>query len=132
MSQTDPIADMLSRIRNGLSAHHATVATPTSKVRLAILEVLKTEGYIRDYHLEDGKDVHKQVIIELKYSEEQPVIKELQRVSKPGRRRYSSIADLPKVYNGLGILILSTSKGIMSDHQARQQKLGGEILCKVF
>jgi small subunit ribosomal protein S8 len=132
MSQSDPIADMLSRIRNGLTARHATVASPASKLRLAILEVLKSEGYIRDYHLEEGQDPHKQIIIELKYSNEHPVIKELQRVSKPGRRCYSNIAELPKVYNGLGILILSTSKGVMSDHQARQQKVGGEILCKVF
>jgi small subunit ribosomal protein S8 len=131
MSQSDPIADMLSRIRNGLSARHATVTSPVSKLRLAILEVLKHEGYIRDYHEEEGKP-HKQIVIELKYNNDQPVIQELQRVSKPGRRSYSSIEDLPKVYNGLGILILSTSKGVMSDHQARQDKVGGEILCKVF
>jgi small subunit ribosomal protein S8 len=131
MSQSDPISDMLSRIRNGLAARHATVTSPASKLRLAILEVLKHEGYIRDYREEEGNP-HKKIVIELKYSNDQPVIQELQRVSTPGRRSYSSIEDLPKVYNGLGILILSTSKGVMSDHQARQQKVGGEILCKVF
>lgn len=132
MSQSDPIADLLSRIRNGLAARHATATTPASKLRLAILEVLKNEGYIRNYTLEEGKPAEKKIIIELKYNNDTPVIRELQRISKPGRRSYSSIADLPKVYNGLGIFILSTSKGVMSDHEARQQKLGGEILCKVF
>ena len=131
MSQSDPISDMLTRVRNGLSARHATVRAPASKLKLSILEVLKNEGYIREYYVE-GEVPHQQIVVELKYNNDQPVIRELQRVSKPGGRTYSSIEDLPKVYNGLGILILSTSKGVMSDHQARQQKVGGEVLCKVF
>lgn len=132
MSYSDPIADMLTRIRNGLAAGHATVKMPVSKLRLAILEVLKQEGYIRTHHLDEDATPHKQIVVELKYNNDQPVIHEIQRVSRPGRRSYSSIEDLPKVHNGLGIFILSTSKGVMSDHQARLQKIGGEILCKVF
>ncbi len=131
MSLSDPLGDMLTRIRNGQHARKATIKSPASKLRSNVLEVLKREGYIRDYSAE-GIAAKAEIQIELKYHEGEPVIKEIDRVSKPGRRVYSKVADLPRVYNGLGISILSTPQGIMSDNEARAANVGGEILCRVF
>lgn len=132
MSMTDPIADMLTRIRNGQQARLASVVSPHSKVRVGILEALKKEGYIRDFSVSANDNNSKDIKIELKYHEGKPVIKELTRVSKPGRRVYSSISSLPKYYNGLGVTILSTSKGVLSDYDARLSNVGGEVICTVF
>jgi small subunit ribosomal protein S8 len=131
MSLSDPLGDMLTRIRNGQHARKATVKSPASKLRSNVLEVLKREGYIRDYSAE-GAAATAELQIELKYHEGEPVIKEIDRVSKPGRRVYSKVSDLPRVYQGLGISILSTPQGIMSDSEARAANVGGEILCRVF
>jgi small subunit ribosomal protein S8 len=122
---------MLTRIRNAQMRGMSTVVTPASKLRSRVLEVLQSEGYIRGY-TEIEKDGHKNLEIELKYYEGQPVISEIKRVSKPGRRVYSSVSDIPLVRNGLGISILSTSKGVMSDNVARAENVGGEVLCRVF
>ena len=132
MTMTDPLGDMLTRIRNAQMRGKGKVSTPASKIRSNVLDVLQTEGFIRGYaHVEfDGGQP--EIEIELKYYEGDPVIKEIKRVSKPGRRVYSSVGDLPRVHNGLGVSILSTSKGVMSDSDARQQNVGGEILCRVF
>jgi len=132
MNLSDPLGDMLTRIRNGQKARMSVVNSPASKLRTNVLEVLKREGYIRGFSVsEDRPGVHS-LRIELKYHEGEPVIKEVHRVSKPGRRIYSKIADLPRVYNGLGISILSTPRGVMSDNEARVANVGGEVLCKVF
>jgi small subunit ribosomal protein S8 len=130
MPLSDPLGDMLTRIRNGQSAHKAAVSTPASKLRVSVLEVLRREGYIRGFRHEDIG--HGELSIELKYHNGEPVIRELRRVSKPGRRIYSPVKDLPRVYNGLGIAILSTPQGVMSDAEAREAHVGGEILCTVF
>lgn len=130
MSLSDPLGDMLTRIRNGQSAQKSAIASPASKLRKNVLEVLKREGYIRGYSQSDQG--HKELSIELKYHNGEPVIKELRRVSKPGRRVYSGVHDLPRIYNGLGIAILSTPRGVMSDAEAREAHVGGEILCTVF
>ena len=127
----DPIGDMLTRIRNAQMRGMSKVVTPSSKLRIRVLEVLINEGFIRGY-TEVEKDGHKNIDIELKYYEGQPVISEIKRVSKPGRRVYSSVSDIPLVRNGLGISILSTSKGVMSDNSARSENVGGEVLCRVF
>src|ERR1700722_10962517 len=132
MSLTDPLGDMLTRIRNGQSAKLAAIENPSSKLRLNVLEVLKREGYIRDFDEEAEVNGSGKLRIELKYHEGEPVIREIKRISTPGRRVYSKIADLQRVYNGLGISILSTPRGIMSDHEARAANIGGEILCRVF
>jgi small subunit ribosomal protein S8 len=132
MNLSDPLGDMLTRIRNGQKARMSVVVSPASKLRLNVLEVLKREGYIRGYDVEDVRPGVRNLRIELKYHEGEPVIKEITRVSKPGRRIYSKIADLMKVYNGLGISILSTPRGVMSDNEARAANVGGEVLCKVF
>jgi len=132
MSMTDPIGDMLTRIRNGLQARKTVVATPASKTRERILEVLQREGYIRGYSRVDLEGNKAQINIELKYLEGEPVIRTINRVSKPGRRVYSSVRDLPRVHNGLGISIVSTPKGVLSDAEARENNVGGEILCTVF
>ena len=130
MSLSDPLGDMLTRIRNGQSAQKNAVHSPASKLRMNVLDVLKREGYIRGFtRTEEG---HKELSIELKYHNGEPVIKELRRVSKPGRRVYSGVKDLPRIYNGLGIAILSTPQGVMSDTEARDAHVGGEILCTVF
>ena len=131
MNISDPLGDMLTRIRNAQMRGMSTVVTPASKLRGRVLEVLLSEGYIRGY-TEIEKDGHKNLEIELKYYEGQPVISEIKRVSKPGRREYSSVSDIPLVRNGLGISILSTSKGVMSDNVARTENVGGEVLCRVF
>lgn len=132
MNLSDPLGDMLTRIRNGQKARMSVVVSPASKLRANVLEVLKREGYIRGYDVEDVRPGVRNLRIELKYHEGEPVIKEITRVSKPGRRIYSKIADLSKVYNGLGISILSTPRGVMSDNEARAANVGGEVLCKVF
>ena len=132
MSMTDPIGDLLTRIRNGQRASKSAVISPSSKLRVNVLEVLKREGYIRGYETEQVRPGINQVRIELKYHEGGPVIRHIQRVSKPGRRVYSKIRDLPRVYNGLGISILSTPSGVMSDNEARAANVGGEVICDVF
>lgn len=132
MSMTDPLADMLTRIRNGQRASKSTITSPASRLRGAVLEVLKSEGYIRGYErkeLDPGKPTFE---ISLKYSDGKPVISEIQRVSTPGRRVYSGIKSLPRIYSGLGISILSTPRGVLSDIEARKQNVGGEVLCRVF
>lgn len=129
---SDPIGDLLTRIRNGQMARLTAVHSPASKVRANLLEVLKREGYIRDYSVKKKENGVSELNIELKYSEGQPVIKEIKRVSKPGRRVYSQIKDVPRVYNGLGISILSTPRGVLSDREAREANVGGEVLCRVF
>ena len=131
MNISDPLGDMLTRIRNAQMRGMSKVVTPSSKLRIRVLEVLINEGFIRGY-TEVEKDGQKNIDIELKYYEGQPVISEIKRVSKPGRRVYSSVSDIPLVRNGLGISILSTSKGVMSDNSARSENVGGEVLCRVF
>ncbi|WP_096700534.1 30S ribosomal protein S8 [Magnetospirillum sp. 15-1] len=132
MSMTDPLGDLLTRIRNGQRANKSTVVSPASSLRANVLEVLKREGYIRGYSRSELRPGIAQLSIELKYHEGQPVIREISRVSTPGRRVYSKIADLRRVANGLGITILSTPRGVMSDSEARTQNVGGEVLCEVF
>ncbi|WP_296428151.1 30S ribosomal protein S8 [Yoonia sp.] len=128
----DPIGDMLTRIRNGQMRGKAAVETPASKLRAWVLDVLADEGYIRGYEKKDGKDGHPAFNIELKYYEGTPVIREVKRVSKPGRRVYLGAHDIPQVRQGLGVSIVSTSKGVMSDANARAANIGGEVLCTVF
>ena len=128
---TDPLGDMLTRIRNGQRAKKDSVLSPASKLRARVLEVLQREGYIRGYS-EDETGLHKQLRIELKYFEGEPAIKHLARVSKPGRRVYSGSKELPVVRNGLGITIVSTPRGVLSDTEARSQNVGGEVLAEVF
>ncbi|MEQ9662984.1 MAG: 30S ribosomal protein S8 [Parasphingopyxis sp.] len=131
MSMNDPISDMLTRIRNGQRARKDSVVSPASKMRARVLEVLQREGFIRGFSEEElGK--HKGLRIELKYFEGQPAIQHLQRVSTPGRRVYSGSKDLPRVRNGLGITIVSTPRGVLSDAEAREQNVGGEVLAEVF
>jgi small subunit ribosomal protein S8 len=132
MSMTDPIANMLAIIRNGQSVRKAVVKSPSSNLRKGVLEVLKREGYIRDYNEANVREGIKELSIELKYVEGEPAIREISKVSTPGRRVYSAIEDLQKINSGLGISILSTSKGVMSDVDARSQQVGGEVLCSVF
>ena len=132
MSLSDPIGDTLTRIRNGQRAKKGNVVSPASKLRENVLKVLEREGYIRGferYNLRPGID---ELRIDLKYNEGQPVINRIKRVSKPGSRVYAKIKDLPRFYNGLGISILSTPQGVMSDHEARDANVGGEVLCQVF
>jgi small subunit ribosomal protein S8 len=130
MALSDPLGDMLTRIRNGQAAHKPAVTSPASRLRENVLEVLAREGYIRGYNREDGPQGA--LSIELKYHNGAPVIRQLRRVSRPGRRVYSGVKDLPRVYNGLGIAILSTPRGVLSDSEAREAHVGGEILCTVF
>ena len=132
MSMSDPLGDMLTRIRNGQQAHKSVIESPASKIRANVLEVLQREGYIRGYSRQEVSPGIAELKIELKYVDGEPVIREITRVSKPGRRIYSRISDLPRVYNGLGISILSTPRGVMSDNEARAANVGGEILCRVF
>lgn len=132
MSFTDPVGDLLTRIRNGQSARLKVVKSPTSSLRNNVLEVLKRQGYIRDFSLEKANNGQDVVSVELKYYEDQPVIKEVHRVSKPGRRVYTKINDLKPIYNGLGMAILSTPKGVMSDNEARTANVGGEVICHIF
>jgi len=129
---TDPLGDLFSRIRNAQMRNKSKVSTPGSKMRARVLDVLKNEGYIRDYSSVEHKDGRSEFEIELKYFDGAPVIREIERVSKPGRRVYASVRALPRINNGLGVAILSTPKGVMADHEARDQNVGGEILCTVF
>lgn len=132
MSMSDPLSDMITRIRNGQRANLSIVKCPASKLRANVLEVLKSEGYIRGYSAEEIRTGINELTIELKYHEDEAVIREIKRVSKPGRRVYSKIKDLKRVYNGLGVSILTTPRGVMSDSDARSQNVGGEVLCRVF
>jgi small subunit ribosomal protein S8 len=132
MSLSDPIGDMLTRIRNAQMRRRDVVTTPASTLRGRVLDVLKSEGFIRGYsesHMDNGV---LQYDIELKYSDNEPVIRTIERVSRPGRRVYASVKNIPSVANGLGVSILSTPKGVMADHEAKAQNLGGEVLCRVF
>ena len=130
MSMQDPLADMLTRIRNAQMAEKSVVSMPSSSLKAAVAEVLKTEGYITDYQI--SGDAKPLLSIELKYFEGRPVIEELKRVSRPGLRQYKSVDQLPKVRAGLGVAIVSTSKGVMTDSAARTAGIGGEVLCSVF
>lgn len=132
MAMTDPLGDMLTRIRNAQMRKKSTVSSPGSKLRERVLDVLKSEGYIRGYSTVTFDGGRSELEIELKYYDGQPVIRDIVRVSKPGRRVYSSVEAIPRVANGLGVSILSTPKGVMSDTEARDQNVGGEVLCRVF
>ena len=131
MQMNDPLGDLLTRIRNAQRRGRSNVTSPSSKLRWHVLEVLQREGYIRGF-TEVEKDGFRELDIELKYYDGAPVISEIRRVSKPGRRVYSAVRDLPLVRNGLGISVLSTPKGVMSDSRAREENVGGEVLCNVF
>ena len=132
MSLTDPIADMIARIKNGLMRSHKKIEMPASIFKTKILDVLKNEGFIIDYKIDVNESKKQNILIDLKYHYGNSVINNIERISKPGRRIYSSAESIPKINNGLGIAILSTPKGVMSDMDARKQKVGGEIICKVF
>ena len=132
MTMTDPLGDMLTRIRNGLTAKKSLVECPMSSLKESVLIVLKKEGFIRGYTVKKDNDKKPVLCIELKYFEGKPAIKEIKRASRPGLRLYSSKKDMPLNYGGLGISIVSTSKGLMSDHEARNANIGGEIMCSVF
>lgn len=132
MSMSDPLGDMLTRIRNGQQANLQSITSPASNLRANVLDVLKREGYIRGYERMQNQSGKPEIRIELKYHEGEPVIRTIKRVSRPGRRVYSSIRDLPRISNGLGIAIISTPKGVLSDSEARAERVGGEILCNVI
>jgi small subunit ribosomal protein S8 len=132
MAVNDPIGDLITRLRNAAQRNKQKVSTPGSKLRQSVLDVLKEEGYIRGYSTIAHKDGRSEIEVELKYFDGEPVIREIERVSKPGRRVYASVKALPRVNNGLGIAIVSTPKGVMADHAARDANVGGEILCTVF
>jgi small subunit ribosomal protein S8 len=132
MTMTDPLGDMLTRIRNAQMRKKSKVTTPGSALRQRVLEVLQSEGYIRGYSKVDYDSGRSEFEIELKYYDGEPVIRQIERVSKPGRRVYASVRTLPRVMDGLGVSILSTPKGVMSDSEARDQNVGGEVLCRVF
>ena len=132
MTLIDPLGDMLTRIRNAGMRSRETVVTPASKLRGFVLDVLKSEGYIRGYSETRFDNGSCEFQIELKYSDRTPVIREIQRVSRPGRRVYASVKNIPEVANGLGVSILSTPKGVMADHEAKSNNVGGEVLCRVF
>jgi len=132
MALTDPIGDMFSRIRNGQMRLLNSIEIPSSNFRKNILEILKKEGYIKDYYIEKSENNKINLKINLKYYEGDPVIKEIKRISKPGRRVYSRANSIPRVMNGLGLAILSTPKGVMTDSDARKNNLGGEIICRIF
>ena len=131
MSMNDPLGDLLSRIRNAQMRNKSKVSSPNSKLRESVLDVLKSEGYIRGYAVVE-KDGRSEIEIELKYFDGAPVIREIERISKPGRRVYTSVRNLPRINNGLGVAVVSTPKGVMADHAARDANVGGEILCTVF
>jgi len=132
MSVSDPLGDMLTRIRNAISRRKLKIVTPASKLRVHVLQVLQAEGYIRGFSQTDFDNGKSEIEIELKYYENMPVIREISRVSRPGRRVYVSVKSIPHVANGLGVSVLSTSKGVMADHEAREQNVGGELLCRIF
>lgn len=132
MNVTDPIGDMLTRIRNAQQRGKSKVVSPSSRLRERVLEVLQSEGFIRGFAVTEQANGQAELEVELKYFDGEPVIREIKRVSKPGRRVYASVSDLPTIYNGLGVAIMSTSKGVMSDSDAREQNVGGEVICTVF
>ena len=132
MNVNDPLGDMITRIRNAAMRKRPKVSTPGSRLRVSVLDVLKSEGYIRGYSATEHKDGRSELEIELKYFDGAPVIREISRVSKPGRRVYASVKTLPRINNGLGVAIVSTPKGVMADHAARDANVGGEVLCTVF
>ena len=132
MALIDPLGDMIARIHNAQMRNKSKVSTPGSKLRERVLEVLKSEGYIRGFASVERKDGRSELEIELKYFDGAPVIREISRVSKPGRRVYASVKNLPRINNGLGVAIVSTPKGVMADHDARDANVGGEVLCTVF
>jgi small subunit ribosomal protein S8 len=131
MAMNDPLGDLLARIRNAQMRNKGSVTSPGSRLRESVLEVLKTEGYIRGYTVVE-REGRAEIEIELKYFDGEPVIREIERISKPGRRVYTSVRNLPRINNGLGVAIVSTPKGVMADHDARDANVGGEILCTVF
>ena len=131
MAMNDPLGDLLTRIRNAQMRSKSKVSSPSSKLRESVLEVLKSEGYIRGYAVVERAG-RSEIEIELKYFDGEPVIREIERISKPGRRVYTSVRNLPRINNGLGVAIVSTPKGVMADHAARDANVGGEILCTVF
>ena len=131
MSMNDPLGDLLARIRNAQMRNKSKVISPNSRLRESVLGVLKNEGYIRSYTVVE-RDGRSEIEIELKYFDGEPVIREIERVSKPGRRVYTSVKNMPRINNGLGVTIVSTPKGVMADHDARDANVGGEILCTVF
>lgn len=131
MSMQDTIADMLTRLRNGQSAAKKEVSMMASKLKVSILKVLKDEGFITDFQVKEGENNKRSIVVDLKYKDNQPVIELLKRVSRPGLRLYVPCDELPKVYSGLGVAIVSTSKGVMTDREARRQGVGGEVLCYV-
>jgi small subunit ribosomal protein S8 len=131
MAMNDPLGDLLARIRNAQMRNKGSVTSPSSRLRESVLEVLKSEGYIRGYTVVE-RDGRSQIEVELKYFDGEPVIREIERISKPGRRVYTSVKNLPRINNGLGVAIVSTPKGVMADHDARDANVGGEILCTVF
>jgi small subunit ribosomal protein S8 len=132
MAVNDPVGDMLTRIRNAQLRRKGKVSTPGSRLRANVLDVLQSEGYIRGYSTTEFGNGRTEFEIELKYFDGEPVIRTIERVSKPGRRVYASVNAMPRVANGLGITILSTPKGVMADHEAREKNVGGEVLCTVF
>lgn len=132
MAVTDPIGDLITRIRNAQARNKSKVPTPGSSLRVRVLDVLKSEGYIRGYASVQHSDGRSELEIELKYFDGSPVIREIERVSKPGRRVYASVKNLPRINNGLGVAVVSTPKGVMADHEARDANVGGEILFTVF
>mgnify|MGYP001321878547 FL=1 len=132
MTMSDPLSDMLTRIRNGQMAHKTVIECPFSKLQENVCKVLADEGFIRAYKVVANDNNKKALIIELKYSEGRGVIRQIDRVSKPGRRQYQGAKEMKRFYNGLGILIVSTPKGVMTDHKARIENVGGEVLCQVF
>ena len=132
MTMTDPLGDMLTRIRNAQMRKKSKVSMPASGLRQRVLDVLQSEGYIRGYSTVEYDGGRSELEIELKYYDGEPVIREIERVSKPGRRVYASVKNIPRVANGLGVSILSTPKGVMSDAEARDQNVGGEVLCRIF
>ena len=129
---SDPLSDMLARIRNAQNARHKTTRSPSSRLKEQVLEVLKREGYIKHYRVEEARRNVRALIIELKYDNGRGVIRKMARVSKPGRRVYAGASGLGRYYNGLGIAILSTPQGVLADHEARRRRVGGEVLCTVF
>ncbi len=129
---SDPLGDMLSRIRNGQQARKTSVSCPWSRIRENVCKVLQSEGFIRGFKIEDLGGNKKDLVIDLKYESGQGVIRKIQRVSKPGRRIYTKVTDMPRFYNGLGISIVSTPKGVLSDSRAREENVGGEVLCQVY
>ena len=131
MAMNDPLGDLLSRIRNAQMRNKSKVTSPNSRLRESVLDVLKNEGYIRGYAVVE-REGRSEIEIELKYFDGEPVIREIERISKPGRRVYTSVRNMPRINNGLGVTIVSTPKGVMADHDARDANVGGEILCTVF